>query len=190
MSVEACAVTGCSRARHTRGWCKPHYDAFLRTCDPGSYARDRRAGMSPWEKVLEIGFTRSATGCLEYNGYRNELGYGQFRDGRGPLLRVHRLAYENLIGPLSKDMEVLHSCDNPSCSEPAHLRAGTHAENMRDMCERKRHWQADWTSCPNGHPYPPERPPASTRNRCAICARERNRRYYQRKNEVHHGVAN
>ena len=33
----------------------------------------------------------------------------------------------------------LHSCDNPICCNPDHLRWGSHQENMDDMKERERH---------------------------------------------------
>ena len=32
----------------------------------------------------------------------------------------------------------MHSCDNPPCCNPAHLRAGTHAENEADKWARNR----------------------------------------------------
>jgi hypothetical protein len=35
-------------------------------------------------------------------------------------------------------MEPCHSCDRPACVAPAHLRWGTHKENMAEMAARKR----------------------------------------------------
>jgi len=35
-------------------------------------------------------------------------------------------------------MLVLHSCDNPKCINPEHLRIGTHADNGQDMRDRDR----------------------------------------------------
>lgn len=182
-----CAVDCCASDAHSSGLCKPHYDAKRRTGDPNTYRGDR-SGLSLWEKIQEIGWTRAANGCLEYNGYRNELGYGQFRHD-GHLARVHRVAYENLVEPLSRNKVVLHLCDNPSCSEPSHLRSGTQADNIADMHAKGRDHTASWTHCPNGHEYPPDSPPSSTKNRCRECSRERNRKYQQRKKENAHVMA-
>lgn len=32
----------------------------------------------------------------------------------------------------------MHTCDNPPCCNPSHLKAVTHGENMRDMILKKR----------------------------------------------------
>ena len=121
------------------------------------------------------------SGCLEYQGYRNELGYGQVRVDRSALLRVHRVVYEAVNGPIPDGLVVRHTCDNPPCCNPDHLVVGTQAENMRDRDERGRHGKAGWKVCPNGHEYPPDRPAKVDKNRCRECARERNRRYQERK---------
>lgn len=60
-------------------------------------------------------------------------------NGRGNRVLIHRLAWEaHNAEPIPEGMHILHSCDNPRCFNPAHLRVGTHQENMDDMVARNR----------------------------------------------------
>lgn len=60
----------------------------------------------------------------------------------GAMQYHHRIAYIQHHG-LSlediKDKVVMHSCDNPPCINPAHLKLGTQADNMSDMTVKGRH---------------------------------------------------
>ena len=62
----------------------------------------------------------------------------------GRPLRAHRMAYEVAKGDIPEGMHILHSCDNPKCCNPAHLRPGTHQENMDDMQARGRRTSTYW----------------------------------------------
>src|SRR5262245_53353288 len=65
-------------------------------------------------------------------------GYGQFvRDDKSHITAT-RLAYRMWVGDFPDHLYILHSCDNPLCSNPDHLRAGTQKENLSDMDSRGR----------------------------------------------------
>lgn len=77
--------------------------------------------------------------CLEWTRCRSSDGYGSvWVPGKG-MRGAHREVYQLVNSvTLPRELEVLHSCDNPPCINPDHLSVGTHADNMREMSERGR----------------------------------------------------
>lgn len=69
--------------------------------------------------------------CWGWLGTTDPKGYGRVMHG-GRHVRAHRLSWEVNRGPIPAGMQVLHSCDNPPCCNPAHLFLGTNADNVRD----------------------------------------------------------
>ena len=55
-------------------------------------------------------------------------------------LKAHRVSFAIAQGIEVSDItgEVIHSCDNPPCCNPRHLREATHLENMLDAAQRGR----------------------------------------------------
>lgn len=86
------------------------------------------------EKLTEI----SENGCHLFKGFLNEDGYGRMRAPNGKLVSVHRQAYIKVHGPILEGQVIRHTCDTPNCINPAHLIAGTQADNIADMDKRGR----------------------------------------------------
>lgn len=84
----------------------------------------------------------SPNGCWLWTGHLAvSNGYPMFAKSGGRPMPAYRFSYEIHNGSIPDGLHVLHTCpggDNPRCVNPAHLRAGTHKENMQDMVERGR----------------------------------------------------
>ena len=120
--------------------------------------------------------------CWLWLGPRDEKGYGRTTVD-GTFVRIARLVLAYVTGTSGE--QALHSCDNPPCVNPHHLRWGSNSDNQRDAVTRGRHrtGRETWTHCVAGHEFTA----ANTRIRptgarlCRTCERNRTRRYRQEK---------
>jgi hypothetical protein len=84
--------------------------------------------------------------CWLWLGSHHEFGYGWFW-ANGRSWNAHRVAWELTNGVIPSGRVVMHTCDNPPCVNPAHLRLGTVADNQSDMAAKGRSTK--------GRPRPP-----------------------------------
>ena len=98
--------------------------------------------MTLYTKIDEIRFwsnvrVTNRKSCWYWQkNHSHPFGYGCFRIN-GQTYSAHRLALIFYSG--EKDGFVLHSCDNPLCCNPLHLRWGTANVNTHDAMKRGRH---------------------------------------------------
>jgi hypothetical protein len=78
-----------------------------------------------------------ANGCIEWQRAKSKYGYGMI-SFNNRVIAANRLMLILLHGEPSTKSVAMHSCDNPPCINPDHLRWGTHQENSRDMVAKGR----------------------------------------------------
>lgn len=113
-------------------WTCPKCQKVLRK--PGGHPLSCGTGSSErrfWEKV------EKTDSCWLYRGFIKWDGYGWLcRNGR--YMTAHRYSWILAHGHPPEGAHILHTCDVPACCNPAHLRLGTHEDNMADMKAKRR----------------------------------------------------
>lgn len=88
-----------------------------------------------WDKVD----VRGSEECWPWLGGTDRDGYGVFwitPTNKSTAHRVSMVLFTNQ--PLTSAEHVLHGCDNPPCSNPAHLRLGNNILNIEDSVRKGR----------------------------------------------------
>jgi len=118
-----CSVAGCTAAHIAKGYCWKHYQRVRAHGDPHAFrppgpaakVRARRMALF-WTQLEQRG------DCWHYVGSRGGQGepYGRHVvDGKSWL--VHRLSWEEMVGPIPDGLTIDHLCRNTRCVNPDHL---------------------------------------------------------------------
>ena len=98
-----------------------------------------------WSKVDR----RGRLECWNWKAGTNGFGYGVFGykvAGRRVQWYAHRIS-ASLFGITTAERCILHSCDNPRCVNPEHLRSGTSTDNDADRVLRGRSPHGEGNPC-------------------------------------------
>lgn len=133
-----------------------------------------------YKASARVGWIVAENGCHIWQAERNHNGYGRV-GVNGQTRRVHRVRYEQEIGPIPAGMQLDHFvCDNGpgGCCNPHHCRPVTHRENIL-RCNSIAALNLAKTHCPQGHPLSGDNLIASepVGRKCRTCALTRRRRY-------------
>lgn len=163
-----CLKEGCEKLKYCRGMCKTHYRKWVDE-NPDKKRKSILPRVYPAPPILQSVLDRVVAGhnnCWVYIGFKNKKGYGSFL-GKW----VHRVTYQEMIGPIPDGFDIDHLCKNRSCCNPAHLEPVTHQENVRrgDTGNPQR----GRTHCPSGHEYSKENTKieANGSRSCRTCKR-------------------
>jgi|SRR5580765_2983892 len=135
-ALRICSFSGCGRvSKITKGYCPKHYQRLRFHGDPSVVKRIYGEDLATrfWKRVNR---TDDPNECWLGQFGTGGRGYGTLKiEGRH--IKPHRVSFYLHNGYWPEPC-CLHSCDNPPCVNPYHLRAGTQQENMQEAVVRGR----------------------------------------------------
>jgi hypothetical protein len=148
-TIKICSIPECVVKAYRKGFCSRHYSRWRIHGNPLQIACNTGEGETIEQRFWsKIKITANIDKCWEWQAAKQGGGYGSTQfNGRRAL--AHRVAFTLFYGHTPK-LLVLHSCDNPPCCNPHHLRDGSAKENGEDKKLRKRYSK---THCKRGHEY-------------------------------------
>jgi len=122
-----CKIRGCNRMDHMHGWCRAHYERWLKHGDP-------EAGYN--SRGVRLQFVREAINsntdeCIIFPFVSPSQRYGLVKL-RGKQRLAHRVVCRTVHGPApTPEHEVGHRkcCTSSLCINPRHIRWVTHSRN-------------------------------------------------------------
>lgn len=136
---KTCISSGCDGPSYCRGYCYRHYEEHR----AAGTIPIRKFGATKAERVWRYVDKRGPDECWPWTGGCVVGGYGVVVLGGGKRQRANRAMWEITNGPIPPGegyhgTVVMHTCDNPICVNPDHLRIGTQGDNTLDMCAKGR----------------------------------------------------
>lgn len=125
-----CSVEGCADPHHAKGYCARHRAKVAAYGTPHGGRDGTRSG-EPLRWIKEH-CAYEGDDCLPWPFEVTRYGYGTVGH-KGKKRVASRVMCEMAHGAASGNMDAAHSCHNPICCNPRHLRWATRSQNNIDM---------------------------------------------------------
>lgn len=91
------------------------------------------------QRMSDKTIVRGSEDCWPWVGYLNTSGYGKVRNENGKVVPATHVSFElHYKAKVPPDGLIMHTCDNPCCVNPLHLKIGTKALNNADKMQKGR----------------------------------------------------
>lgn len=145
MSDDRCTANGCDRPAEIK------LRKLCRRCYRRAQLRGEITPRTPEDRLWAKIDRHGAGGCWLWQGVPDSKGYGQIKIS-GVKRLVHRLVYEQTVGPIPAGMTLDHLCRVRLCCNPDHLEPVPGVVNvLRGESLNARN--ARKTECVHGHPF-------------------------------------